>query len=379
MKTLPSLIPELPSAFESEWSGATAMAKKAVASGFDEQTAAQMFLKPVEAKWAIINSSPSLLNDPEELMQFSQSFDRESDNFRKKFSEYNADGGEWALSKTLQPFMEKMKTKHRIPVPQNTMSDSEAVATKLLAGGADVLQLVSERPDLVEKSPVIAKAFESAMRNRNKPRKRNEVELAELSVKRKNYENALENSYSTPEEIAKAKSELEAELARFTNQESPAADILSPFPALMPKPVSQPPQEEKGYLIHMGGMDAQGNPFVRPGSRDIHIDTRKPLVPAEVAAPVVEPLPLTREQVNQAFSFPIAEQFAAAGLSAGLMPTSPLDVKQSGAQSSPVTQPEAKVEVVKYEKPEDVKAAYRAGKLTKEQAAKILAENFGFE
>ena len=107
--------PQLADQFEQDWKQAQSRYQAGLDAGLDEKDAAQTYLMPVQQKWQIVQSSPTLQTDPQKLNQFNKEFETANDTFLKNYSDYNIDGGQAAAQGTILPTLQKWSIEGALP------------------------------------------------------------------------------------------------------------------------------------------------------------------------------------------------------------------------------------------------------------------------
>lgn len=112
-----ALAPDLNSRFESDWSKAQKQYQAGVNAGFDESDADAIYLQPVRSKWKIIQASPQLVKDKDQLDNFHNEYDRATENFQKNLNSYSRDNGQWAANRegSLNPLFDKWTLESALP------------------------------------------------------------------------------------------------------------------------------------------------------------------------------------------------------------------------------------------------------------------------
>jgi hypothetical protein len=153
-----TLAPNLAGTFDSDWSAAQDKYNAAIKAGFDSEDAAQTYLSPVRAKWQIVSKSPALLQNPQQLSDFSKEFNDTTNEFQKRYNSYNVDGGAWAADQTIKPLLEKWSIKASLPQmnPQTTAVED---AYQEYADGKSPRDILKEYPTIA-----LDKSFMSLLR-----------------------------------------------------------------------------------------------------------------------------------------------------------------------------------------------------------------------
>jgi hypothetical protein len=107
--------PQLADQFEQDWKQAQSRYQAGLDAGLDEKDAAQTYLMPVQQKWQIVQSSPTLQTDPQKLNQFNKEFETANDTFLKNYSDYSSDGGQAAAQGTILPTLQKWSIEGALP------------------------------------------------------------------------------------------------------------------------------------------------------------------------------------------------------------------------------------------------------------------------
>ena len=149
MALQPIAPPNLAQDFESEWTQAQSLYNDAITKGADPQDAASLYLQPVTQKWKTIQSSPALLQNPQLRADFNTDFDKSLSNFHKAYNQYSEDNGQLAYSKTLQPTLQKWDVESQMPQPPAMTPQMEASALKAVSQGESPLDVVAQNPQIL--------------------------------------------------------------------------------------------------------------------------------------------------------------------------------------------------------------------------------------
>lgn len=163
-----TLAPDLSQDFDADWSKAQDNYKAAINGGFSAEDADRTYLAPIKAKYEIIRSSPSLLNNRAALNQFNSDYDNGVEQYQKLYNSYSRDGGDWAASQTIKPLLDKWTLKASLPtaaLPTTTaqvtkfyannpaMQAQQQEALKQIQSGMSPVDVLTAHPTLLKYAP----------------------------------------------------------------------------------------------------------------------------------------------------------------------------------------------------------------------------------
>lgn len=325
-----SLAPSLSDQFESEWNAAQSKAQQAVSDGYSQEDASQMYLQPVRAKWRILQSSPSLLNNPKLRGKFDEEFDASTAQFQKNLQSYNKDGGGWAFEQSLQPTLQKWGTESQMPGVSSKIPEAARLRYQSAVHERDILLNKSTLSDAQQK----------------------ELEQSQATIAQ--FENGL----------------LTVGAAAGQSTSTPTAPTPTPSIGNAPAPITPgaPTKQPVDYYSILAGQSTGVQPTlsatagVNPTFR--FSESNQPSAPIASTADPNQRKPLiyiagSPENSNATLEEANA-RWAQDNPGSGLQPTT------SNTASE-------------YRTANDVKAAFKSGQLDKKTAIRILQEQFGLQ
>ena len=239
-----TLAPDLSQDFDADWSKAQDNYKAAINGGFSAEDADRTYLAPIKAKYEIIRSSPSLLNNRAALNQFNSDFDSGVEAYHKAYNSYSRDGGDWAASQTIKPLLDKWTLKASLPaaaLPTTTaqvtkfyannpaMQAEQQEAQKQIQSGMSPVDVLTAHPTLLKYAPY-RQQFEPIYRSALVQDRRNQAAVS-----------AKENP--PVENIVRARSLLQKAITDDPNM---------------------PPDVKKSYMDNIGALDEKLKSSVSP-------------------------------------------------------------------------------------------------------------------
>lgn len=183
--------------FQKDWSAANDDYRAAIKAGFSSDDAKRLYLDPVQAKWQIVASSPSLQSDKKRFNQFDSEFQDAYDQNIQNYNAYSRDNptpettadsvkildvknqpetsdgsakqvpsGTWAATQSgsIEPFFQKWSAGARLPVPTQAdplLAEKEGALSEAREG-FDPQDILQGHPQVIFSDPSFLGRFNTA-------------------------------------------------------------------------------------------------------------------------------------------------------------------------------------------------------------------------
>lgn len=261
-----TIAPDLSQGFDSDWSKAQDNYKAAINGGFSAEDADRTYLAPIKAKYEIIRSSPSLLNNSAALNQFNSDYDNGVEQYQKLYNSYSRDGGDWAASQTIKPLLDKWTLKASLPtatVPTTTaqvtkfyannpaMQAEQQEAQKQIQSGMNPVDVLTTHPTLLKYAPyreqfqpIYRSALIQDRRNQAAVLAKENPSVEKIVRVRSLLQKAITDDPNMPPDVKKSYMEnigaLDEKLKSSVPPDNSAPSLSPPAQPMQPTPEAQP-------------------------------------------------------------------------------------------------------------------------------------------